>query len=215
MAIFLSLIGFLGFVLGIIWLIINLFKKKQKKKPVIAIVTGTVLLIIGASIFTPSSENTSKNIETQQSIENLQQEKDDKEKEASAEVGKETISALESNDFLSFVEEYKKLGSNKTPVWDNYLYGKTVTWTGTVVRAGTSQLFVYGGNDYQGESWDELGDQNKLFYTFVAKYAEGTADEFKKLKTGDTVTVQGTLESRGDYDLNYNWKIYDATLKEK
>ncbi|MGR6118428.1 hypothetical protein ACTHHL_18400 [Aeribacillus composti] len=212
MAIFLSLIGFLGFVLGIIWLIINLFKKKQKKKPVIAIVTGTVLLIIGASIFTPSSENTSKNIETQQSIENLQQEKD-KEKEASAEVGKETISALESNDFLSFVEEYKKLGSNKTPVWDNYLYGKTVTWTGTVVRAGTSQLFVYGGNDYQGESWDELGDQNKLFYTFVAKYAEGTADEFKKLKTGDTVTVKGVLESRGDYDLNYNWKIYDATLK--
>jgi ABC-type transport system involved in multi-copper enzyme maturation permease subunit len=214
MEIFLSLIGFLGFVLGIIWLIINLFKKKQKKKPVIAIVTGTVLLIIGASIFTPSSENTSKNIETQQSIENLQQEKD-KEKEARAEVGKETISALESNDFLSFVEEYKKLGSNKTPVWDNYLYGKTVTWTGTVVRAGTSQLFVYGGNDYQGESWDELGDQNKLFYTFVAKYADGTADEFKKLKTGDTVTVQGTLESRGDYDLNYNWKIYDATLKEK
>lgn len=212
MAIFLSLIGFLGFVLGIIWLIVNLFKKKQKKKPVIAIVTGTVLLIIGASIFTPSSENTSKNIETQQSIENLQQEKD-KEKEASAEVGKETISALESNDFLSFVEEYKKLGSNKTPVWDNYLYGKTVTWTGTVVRAGTSQLFVYGGNDYQGESWDELGDQNKLFYTFVAKYAEGTADEFKKLKTGDTVTVKGVLESRGDYDLNYNWKIYDATLK--
>lgn len=212
MAIFLSLIGFLGFVLGIIWLIVNLFKKKQKKKPVIAIVTGTVLLIIGASIFTPSSENTSKNIETQQSIENLQQEKD-KEKEASAEVGKETISALESNDFLSFVEEYKKLGSNKTTVWDNYLYGKTVTWTGTVVRAGTSQLFVYGGNDYQGESWDELGDQNKLFYTFVAKYAEGTADEFKKLKTGDTVTVKGVLESRGDYDLNYNWKIYDATLK--
>lgn len=212
MEIFLSLIGFLGFVLGIIWLIINLFKKKQKKKPVIAIVTGTVLLIIGASIFTPSSENTSKNIETQQSIENLQQEKD-KEKEASAEVGKETISALESNDFLSFVEEYKKLGSNKTPVWDNYLYGKTVTWTGTVVRAGTSQLFVYGGNDYQGESWDELGDQNKLFYTFVAKYADGTADEFKKLKTGDTVTVKGVLESRGDYDLNYNWKIYDATLK--
>ncbi|MED0745667.1 hypothetical protein P4S80_07050, partial [Aeribacillus composti] len=172
------------------------------------------LLIIGASIFTPSSENTSKNIETQQSIENFQQEKD-KEKEASPEVGKETISALESNDFLSFVEEYKKLGSNKTPVWDNYLYGKTVTWTGTVVRAGTSQLFVYGGNDYQGESWDELGDQNKLFYTFVAKYADGTADEFKKHKTGDTVTVQGTLESRGDYDLNYNWKIYDATLKEK
>lgn len=214
MEIFLSLIGFLGFVLGIIWLIINLFKKKQKKKPVIAIVTGTVLLIIGTSIFTPSSENTSKNIETQQSIENFQQEKD-KEKEASAEVGKETISALESNDFLSFVEEYKKLGSNKTPVWDNYLYGKTVTWTGTVVRAGTSQLFVYGGNDYQRESWDELGDQNKLFYTFVAKYADGTADEFKKLKTGDTVTVQGTLEARGDYDLNYNWKIYDATLKEK
>jgi len=129
----------------------------------------------------------------------------------SIEVGKEAVTALESNDFVKFADEYKKLGTNKTTVWDNQLHGKKVTWTGTVVDAGSSQLFVYGLGDYAGESWAELGDKKKLFYTFTAKYAD--PNQFKGLKTGDTVTVEGDLESRGDYDLNYNWKIYNAVLK--
>lgn len=130
-------------------------------------------------------------------------------------IGETTVKALKSNDFMNFVEEYKNLGADKTPVWDSQLYGNTVTRTGTVVRAGTSQLFVYGGSDYNGESWDELADENKLFYTFVAKYKEGTAEEFKKLNTGDKVTVQGNLDSRGDFDLNFNWKITKRLSNKK
>lgn len=128
-------------------------------------------------------------------------------------IGEAAVSALKSNDFIKFVEEYNNLGTKKTEVWDNKLIGNTVTWTGTVVRAGTSQLFVYGGSDYNGETWDELSNDNKLFYTFVAKYKDGTAEGFKKLNTGDKVTVQGNLDSRGDFELNFNWKIYEATIK--
>jgi flagellar biosynthesis GTPase FlhF len=133
--------------------------------------------------------------------------------ENNAEVGKDAVAALESNDFMKFTEEYKKLGTDKTSVWDSQLNGKVVTWTGTVVRAGSSQLFVYGGSDYNGETWDELADKEKLFHTFVAKYSEGSADEFKQLQTGDSVTVEGDLESRGDFELNFNWKIYNAKIK--
>ncbi len=121
----------------------------------------------------------------------------------------EVIDSL--NNFSEFVDLYNELESDKTPTWQNYLYGQTVTWEGYVVRAGTSQLFVYGKDDYNGESWTELGDQEKLFYAFTAKYSD--KNDFEGLQTGDKVTLEGTLESRGDKDLNYNWKIYNVKLK--
>jgi hypothetical protein len=113
------------------------------------------------------------------------------------------------NDFPRFVEAYNQL-EDKTPTWDNFLYGKTVTWMGYVVRIGTSQIFVYGKDDYNGEDWNTLGDSNKLFYAFTAEFKN--KEDFKELKTGDKVTLKGSLESRGDLNLNYNWKLYDVEL---
>ena len=155
-------------------------------------------------------QKVSKSEDTKEVIDELEKVKE-KEKEESVELGKNAVAALESNDFVKFTEEYKVLGKNKTIVWDNQLYGKKVTWTGTVVRAGSSQLFVYGLEDYKGETWDQLADAKKLYYTFVAKYED--PNQFKNIKTGDKVTVEGSLDSRGDFDLNYNWKIYHAILK--
>jgi len=155
-------------------------------------------------------QKVSKSEDTKEVIDELEKVKE-KEKEESVELGKNAVAALESNDFVKFTEEYKVLGKNKTIVWDNQLYGKKVTWTGTVVRAGSSQLFVYGLEDYKGETWDQLADAKKLYYTFVAKYED--PNQFKNIKNGDKVTVEGSLDSRGDFDLNYNWKIYHAILK--
>lgn len=175
----------------------------------------SIFIVIGALLFSSgdSSELTSKEEKTTDEVLEEYEKAKEEEKEASAAIGKDALAALESNDFIKFTEEYKKLGTDKTIVWDHQLNGKRVTWTGTVVRAGTSQLFVYGGSDYNGETWDELADEEKLFHTFVAKYDKGTADEFKQLQTGDKVTVEGDLDSRGDYDLNFNWKIYNAVIK--
>lgn len=175
----------------------------------------SIFLVIGALLFSSgdSTETTSKEENTKSGLSPEYEKAKEEEKEASVELGKDAVSALESNDFMNFTEEYKKLGTDKSIVWDHQLNGKRVTWTGTVVRAGTSQLFVYGGNDYNGETWDELADEEKLFHTFVAKYSEGTADEFKQLQNGDSVTVEGDLESRGDFELNFNWKIYNAKIK--
>lgn len=121
------------------------------------------------------------------------------------------VAALESNNFVSFANSYKELGSDKTTVWDNDLYGKTVTWTGTVVDVGGTQLFVYGSDDYNREDWQQLSDNKKLFYAFTAKFANPA--QFQNVKPGDKVTVQGSLESRGDYDLGFNWKLYNVVLK--
>ncbi len=123
----------------------------------------------------------------------------------------DVVTALESNNFVSFANAYKELGSDKTTVWDNDLYGKTVSWTGTVVDVGGTQLFLYGSDDYNSEDWQQLSDNKKLFYAFTAKYANPV--QFQNVKPGDKITVQGSLESRGDYDLGFNWKLYNVVLK--
>jgi len=121
-----------------------------------------------------------------------------------------TIDSLD--DFDVFIENYKQLGDEKTPTWDNYLNGETVTWTGTVMDTGSSQVFVWGGDDYSGQTWSTLPeDGHKRYNVFVAKFEDGTPDA---IKVGDTITITGKLESRGDYELDYNWKIYESEIKE-
>lgn len=194
---------------------------KKALKLIFGGVVALVLLVVVLLVVDISNDDKTEEVVNKTETETANKEKDkektepvnEEKKETNTDSGTSTVAALESNDFIKFTEEYKKLGEEKTPVWDNQLNGKVVTWTGTVVRAGTSQLFVYGGNDYNGETWDELGEANKLYQSFVAKYAEGTADQFKQLQTGDKVTVEGSLESRGDFDLNFNWKLYDSVIK--
>jgi hypothetical protein len=240
---FLAVIGFLGFIIFIVLAVISAIKKTKKGKKMLGFsALCFVVMMIGGSLLPPSetqstvaqTENKKENVEkkkdsadeptnktekseanTSEKVEETPKQEPVKEKETESDVGSEAVVALQSNDFIRFTEEYKKLGKNKTPVWDNQLYGTKVTWTGNVVRAGTSQLFLYGDTDYKGESWDVLGDNNKLYYSFVAKYADGTAEEFKQLQTGDIVTVEGDLESRGDFELNFHWKIYNAKLINK
>ncbi|MFB7301665.1 hypothetical protein [Heyndrickxia sporothermodurans] len=183
---------------------------KKNFKIALGIFAAFFIIVIIALVVDISNDDEQKE-KTEAAVANLKKE-NKKDKEKSVSIGANAVSALESNNFLKFVEEYKKLGKDKTLVWDNQLFKKKVTWSGTVVRAGTSQLFVYGGQDYKNESWSQLGDSKKLFYTFTAKYKD--KNQFNNLKPGDKVTVQGSLESRGDYNLNFNWKIYDAILKE-
>lgn len=174
----------------------------------VAWLIGIFILVVAIALIVDISNDDNEQ-KVDKEIENHQVEKKDG-KEKSNNIGKDAVKALESNDFEIFVEEYKKLGSNKTTVWDNQLYGKKVTWTGSIVRVGTSQLFVYGKDDYKGEDWSTLGDNKQLFYAFTAKYSD--KNQFKSLSTGDKVTVNGVLKSRGDLDLNFNWKLYDVEL---
>lgn len=51
---FLALIGFVGFIVSLIWLVIKFIKRKPKKKIVISLITTFVLFIIGVALV-PSS----------------------------------------------------------------------------------------------------------------------------------------------------------------
>lgn len=234
MSAFLGLIGTAGIIVSIVLMILGRVTKKKKHGLTVFLIS-LVFFIAGLAI--PSNntgekatdKKTVKNVSTapKENAEKKEASKQIKDKVATAttaeestpkkeanktneNIGESTVAALESNDFMKFVNEYKKLGGNKTAVWDKQIYGKKVTWTGTVEHAGTSEVFVYGNDDYNGETWGELGDKKKLFYCFVAKYKDPS--QFKNIKQGEKITVRGNLTSRGDYDLNYNWKIYNAVL---
>lgn len=228
MGTFLTVIGFIGLVVFIVMAIVSKIKKTKKGNKMMLYAVGCLVLMIIGGILTPATDSTQNSKSDQPKQEKkadqekktktdtqkaMKQYEKEKEKKESKEIGKSTVAALESNNFMKFVNEYKKLGKNKSIVWDNQIYGKKVTWTGTVEHAGTSEVFVYGLDDYKGETWNELGDKKKLYYCFVAKYKDPT--QFKNLKQGDKITVTGDLTSRGDFDLDYNWKIYNAVLQSK
>lgn len=211
---FLSAISSLGLIVFLAMAIVSKVRKNGKGKKMLMYAAG--FFVLGMLCGALSPDTTTKQASTSPKHESKKTSKTEtkiekaKDKGTSNDIGNSAVVALESNDFVKFVEEYKKLGKDKTPVWDSKLSGKKVTWTGTVVDAGNSQLFVYGKNDYKGETWADLGKSKKLYYSFVAKYAD--SKQFEGLKTGDVVSVTGDLESRGDFDLDFNWKIYNAVL---
>ncbi|MBU8768275.1 hypothetical protein [Cytobacillus oceanisediminis] len=136
------------------------------------------------------------------------EEPSDTEKQISEQQQK-TIDSL--NNFPEFINNYKELGEEKTPTWDNYLYGQEVTWSGTIMEIGSSQIWVLGAGDYTGQTWDDVNTSgNEAYNVFVADF---TSNLLTDLKPGDSVTVKGTLESRGDFDLNYHWKIYNSEIQ--
>ena len=53
-----GLLGFMGFIGGIIWLIYAAFKHKAKKKPLLLILVGAIIFIVGASL--PSNGQANK-----------------------------------------------------------------------------------------------------------------------------------------------------------
>lgn len=120
-----------------------------------------------------------------------------------------TIDSL--NNFPEFINNYKELGDEKTPTWDSYLYGQEVTWSGTIMEIGTSQIWVLGAGEYTGQTWDDVSTSgNEAYNVFVADF---TSNLLTDLKPGDSVTIKGNLESRGDFDLNYHWKIYNSEIQ--
>lgn len=115
-------------------------------------------------------------------------------------------------DFPVFLDSYKNLeASERTPVWDKEVYGTNVNWTGTIFEVGGQQIYVIDSSKYQkGMDWLTVSTTPDAYSVFVADFeTDINNDDFP---IGTEVTVIGDLESRGDPDLNYHWKIYNAKL---
>lgn len=118
------------------------------------------------------------------------------------------------NDFPTFLASYKELDtSEKTLIWDNNIYGTNVTWTGIIFEVGGQQIYVVDSSKYKdGMTWSSVSKTSDAYSVFVADFeTEINDDEFL---VGSEITVTGDLESRGDPDLNYHWKLYTAKLTQ-
>ncbi|MCK6075362.1 hypothetical protein [Paenibacillus silvae] len=118
-------------------------------------------------------------------------------------------------DFLSVVEAYFALPKDqKSSTWDTYMVKKIVTWSGTIadLEAIGDSIVVYGGEDYSGEDWTTISTEklDMMPYTFIVELKDKTTKS--GLKKGDKVNLKASLDSRGDKELKYNWKLYEGEI---
>ncbi|MFS0871749.1 hypothetical protein [Paenibacillus xylanilyticus] len=97
-----------------------------------------------------------------------------------------------------------------------YLYGeKIVNWSGIIadLEAIGDTIVVYGGDNYNGEDWATISTEkvDMMSYTFIVELKGGETMK-DGLKEGDKVKLKASLDSRGDKELKYNWKLYEGEI---
>lgn len=118
------------------------------------------------------------------------------------------------NEFPAFIDSYKDLeGPEQSGLFDDHLYESNVTWTGTIFEITSQDLYLYGKDDFENETWQELSSEgNKAYNVIIAEFEN--SEDIADYEIGQEVVVEGTLGSRGNYDMNYNWKLYETTIVE-
>ncbi|MGG3803121.1 hypothetical protein [Metabacillus fastidiosus] len=121
-----------------------------------------------------------------------------------------------SSDFLPLVEAYYNLPKDqKSQTWDDFIIDKEVTWSGTIadLEAIGDSIVIYGSTEgYNGEDWLTISTKKKnlLPYVFIT---ELKSEAMKKgMKNGDKVTIKAVVGSRGDKEMQYNWKLYKGEV---
>ncbi|MBE7682223.1 hypothetical protein [Paenibacillus sp. P13VS] len=118
-------------------------------------------------------------------------------------------------DFMPVVEAYFSLPKDqKSSTWDTYMVKKIVNWSGTIADLETIEdsIVVYGGDNYNGEDWTTISTEkvDMMPYTFIVELKDKTTKS--GLKKGDKLSLEASLNSRGDKELKYNWKLYDGEI---
>jgi hypothetical protein len=119
------------------------------------------------------------------------------------------------SDFLPVVEAYFALPSDqRTVTWRDFMEKRIVTWSGTIadLEAIGNSIVVYGGENYDGENWTTISSEKKdmLPFTFIVELKDKSMKN--GLKQGDKVTLKASLDSRGDMDMQFNWKLYEGEV---
>ncbi|WP_433581237.1 hypothetical protein [Paenibacillus amylolyticus] len=131
---------------------------------------------------------------------------------------KKVAELIESDaDFLPTVEAYFALQKDqKSSTWDTFMVNKFVTWSGTIADSEIigDSLVVYGGENYTAEDWSTISTEKKdmMPYTFIVELKDNTMKD--GLKKGDKVKLKASLDSRGDKEMQLNWKLYEGEVVE-
>ncbi|MBB6446519.1 excalibur calcium-binding domain-containing protein [Bacillus benzoevorans] len=178
-------------------------------------------VILALAFMKPDEEKINTKVVKKEAVETAANVNEEKEKAADdsydSEEYKKIAELMDSKaDFLPLVNGYYGLPKEiRSEIYDNYIVKKEVSWSGVVadVDAISDSLVIYGNTDsYNGENWAVISDEKKdmLPYVFIAELKNEA--EKQGLKNGDTVTITGVVGSRGDKDLQYNWKLYESTV---
>ena len=116
------------------------------------------------------------------------------------------------NDFNTFSNNYANIESGEiADVWDDYIYGTKVTWTGTVVEVWGSKIVLIDSNYYDGTVYQELTSDPKIYRVFMAAFNYDIAPS--SITPGQQLTVTGDLESRGNNIVPFaHWKMYNSEI---
>ena len=124
-------------------------------------------------------------------------------------------STKDGADFVPYVDGYYNLPSEeRSSTFDSYIVDTEVTWTGTIadLEAMGDSIVVYGKGDYNGEDWLTISTDKKdmMPYTFIVELKDESVKA--DLKNGDPITIKGVVGSRGDKDMQFNWKLYEGEV---
>ncbi|OTN94595.1 hypothetical protein [Enterococcus faecium] len=215
------------FFIGLISLILNLMKNKNKKTSTIITIFSIIAFIVSVTGFEKTynartnNSNTGYEASSYESS-NYQTSLEEKiEDSSSANSNSQTSNSDTSSfegfintkpDFSTFVEEYYKYEADgKASEVRSYLSGTPVTWSGTIIETMHSRIAVIADEKYNGTTWENLED-NLRPYVFFAKDID--QNKVSQFKNGDHVTVSGKITSGGSKIANAQWDIHTENISK-
>lgn len=232
-------IGFLGFFVCLVMMVVSLIKKNgQFKRFALFTVCSIVLVIISTFGIEPSKNKpiTAKQVKQGQEARQVKQEQEVKQAVESkkdedvspstipqprlSQAQLEVINNFQKQDFEEFTKAYYSLTlDEQKEIYLDYLHEKEVTWSGTIIKDGvlSSQVFVYGySGGYNGETWEQIENTRMASLMFFAKVDDDKVMEL--LKPGDKVSFKGIIGINGKQEkddgegINKRWKLYNAEV---
>lgn len=132
----------------------------------------------------------------------------------SSDAQKAFVENSKTANFVAYADAFYNVPKEERGnTFDTYVIDKEVTWSGTIADFLSDSVIAYGKSDeYKGENWSTISSEKKdmMPYTFIAELKDSS--QLKGLKKGDKVKVKGVVGSRGDKDMQYNWKLYEAEI---
>ena len=186
MSAFFGVIGLLAFIIGIVMLIIGIFKKKSKKKALFILIAGFLMFVIGVSIPSDSKSKESKKTETSTSVSTADTKKEEtkitsKSSSSKPKASSKTVSVTP----VTFEELVKAYQANGAAADDTYK-GKILEFQGTVSKV-TKGIFT--GTDVTIDAGNFTDNQ----FMNTTATINMPNDIAKKLTSGQTYTFQAKL----------------------
>ncbi|MBZ6441747.1 DUF3862 domain-containing protein [Paenibacillus polymyxa] len=198
------------FVFFVLWAIALIKKNGKAKKMFLFGLATFIIFIIGISVADTQkpTETNSKPVATtpvkekEVTTESAQQEQTDAKKPL-------IDTSLPFDKFSSTL--FGMPVSKQGETFDS-VRNQVVKWSGVVIEAGSSSLYVYGKPaDYNGESWSDISaEKKKLGDVVIVKVSDRS--ELNGLNQGDIVSFSGELGSRGVKGES-NWKLYNGKIE--